>query len=42
MHVLIWTVSGSYSIRIFWDGFDSTWEKTAYEKSKRRFEKALK
>ncbi len=42
MYVLIWTTSGSYSIRIFWSGFDSTWEKTAYERSKRRFEKKIK
>lgn len=42
MHVLIWTISGSYTIRIFWEGFDSTWEKTAYERSKRRFEKGIK
>jgi hypothetical protein len=42
MNVLIWTNMGSYSIRIFWQGFDSTWEKTAFERSKRRFEKKIK
>jgi hypothetical protein len=42
MDVLIWTNMGSYSIRIFWQGFDSTWEKTAFERSKRRFEKKIK
>lgn len=41
MDVLIWTNMGSYSIRIFWQGFDSTWEKTAFERSKRRFEKKI-
>lgn len=40
--VLIWTTLGSYTIRIFWNGFDSTWEKTAYERSKRRFERKIK
>jgi hypothetical protein len=42
MDVLIWTYAGTYSIRIFWQGFDSTWEKTAFERSKRRFEKKIK
>ena len=42
MDILIWTIGGSYSIRIFWQGFDSTWEKTAFERSKRRFEKKIK
>ena len=42
MDVLIWTNAGTYSIRIFWQGFDSTWEKTAIERSKRRFEKKIK
>ena len=42
MDVLIWTNLGTYSIRIFWQGFDSTWEKTAFERSKRRFEKKIK
>lgn len=42
MDVLIWTNAGNYSIRIFWQGFDSTWEKTAFERSKRRFEKKIK
>ena len=42
MDVLIWTNAGIYAIRIFWQGFDSTWEKTAFERSKRRFEKKIK
>ena len=42
MDVLIWTNAGTYPIRIFWQGFDSTWEKTAFERSKRRFEKKIK
>lgn len=42
MDVLIWTNAGIYTIRIFWQGFDSTWEKTAFERSKRRFEKKIK
>jgi hypothetical protein len=42
MVILIWTNLGTYSIRIFWEGFDSTWEKTAFERSKRRFERKIK
>ena len=42
MDVLIWTNAGVYTIRVFWEGFDSTWEKTAFERSKRRFEKKIK
>jgi hypothetical protein len=42
MDILVWTNGLSYSIRIFWQGFDSTWEKTAFERSKRRFEKKIK
>lgn len=40
--VLIWMNSSNYTIRVFWEGFDSTWEQTAYERSKRRFEKKIK
>ncbi len=41
--VLIWTTSGGgYMIRLFWDGFDSSWEATAFERSKERFEKKNK
>lgn len=39
--VLIYTSSEGYSIRLFWQGFDSSWEKTAFERSKRRFEKKI-
>lgn len=42
MDVLIWMDGENYSIRVFWQGFDSTWEKTAFERSKRRFEKKIK
>ena len=42
MDVLIWKNAGTYSIKIFWQGFDSNWEKTAFERSKRRFEKKSK
>lgn len=42
MDVLIWSNAGVFTIRIFWEGFDSTWEKTAFERSKRRFEKKIK
>ena len=40
--VLIWTNNGTFEIRLFWKNFDSTWEKTAYERSKRRFERKIK
>ena len=40
--VLIDCPNLSYSIRLFWNGFDSSWEKTAFERSKRRFEKKMK
>lgn len=32
----------TYTIRLFWSGFDATWEKTAFNRSKRRFERKLK
>ena len=40
--VLIWASMQSYTIRLFWNGFDSSWEKTAFDRSKRRFEKKIK
>ncbi|MBA4153960.1 hypothetical protein, partial [Flavobacterium sp.] len=42
MEVLIWTTSDGYNIRIFWNSFDASWEKTAYLRSKKRFEKKIK
>lgn len=40
--VLIWSTLDNYTIRLFWSGFDSSWEKTAFNRSKRRFEKKIK
>lgn len=40
--VLIWSSSQTYTIRLFWNGFDSSWEKTAFDRSKKRFEKKIK
>ena len=40
--VLIYSGMQTYTIRLFWKGFDSTWEKTAFERSKKRFEKKIK
>jgi hypothetical protein len=40
--VLICSSTGRYLIRLFWNGFDSSWEATAFERSKRRFERKLK
>lgn len=41
LKIMIWTTSGSYNMRIYWNGFDSTWEKTSYGRSKRRFERKI-
>ncbi len=41
MRVVIWTTLGSYYLRVYWNGFDSTWEENSYEKSKRRFERKI-
>jgi len=35
--VLIWANPTAYSIRLFWNGFDSSWEQTAFERTKKRF-----
>lgn len=40
MEVLIYR-EGNFIIRVFWNGFDSTWENTAFKRSKNRFEKKL-
>jgi len=40
--VLICSSSNSYSIRLFWNRFDSSWEKIAFERTKKRFEKNSK
>jgi len=42
LKVMIWSSSNGYLIRVFWKDFDSTWEKTSFERSKRRFEKKIK
>ena len=42
LKVMIWTTSGSYLIRVYWNDFDSTWESTSFERSKRRFERKIK
>lgn len=42
MDILIHTTSDGYNIRIFWNGFDASWEKTAFIRSKKRFEKKIK
>tara|TARA_Y100000385_G_scaffold131542_1_gene136838 strand:+ start:421 stop:999 length:579 start_codon:yes stop_codon:yes gene_type:complete len=33
---------GSEKIRVFWNGFDSEWESTAFGRTKRRFERKIK
>ncbi len=41
--VLIWSsYISSYTIRLFWKGFDATWEQSSFERSKRRFERKIK
>lgn len=42
IEVLIWTTVSGFKIRLFWNGFDSTWEETSYSRSKRRFERKSK
>ena len=39
--VMIWTTVGGYEMRVYWNGFDSTWEKTSYGRSKRRFKRKI-
>ena len=41
IQVLIWGSYESFTIRLFWNGFDSTWESTAFDKSRKRFEKKI-
>lgn len=33
---------GGVKIRVFWNGFDSEWESTAFGRTKRRFERKIK
>jgi len=40
MQVLIYR-DGNFIIRVFWNGFDSTWENTAFRRSKKRFERKI-
>lgn len=40
--VLISYSGATKVIRLFWNGFDSTWDGTAFDRSKRRFEKKIK
>ncbi len=41
LDVLIYFSNQLYSIRLFWNNFDSTWERTAFERSKKRFESKI-
>ncbi|WP_282074092.1 hypothetical protein [Polaribacter atrinae] len=38
---LIYKTNGGSKIRVFWNGFDSEWESTAFGRTKRRFEKNI-
>ncbi len=42
MTILIWSTATQIHLRIFWNGFDSTWENDAFNKSKSRFAKKIK
>lgn len=42
INVLISSDAGFISIRLFWNNFDSSWGLTAFERSKKRFEKGVK
>ena len=39
--LIFYSASGGTTIRLFWKGFDSSWNKTAFDRSKRRFEKKI-
>jgi hypothetical protein len=39
---LIYKTNNGSKIRVFWNGFDSEWESTAFLRTKRRFEKNAK
>ena len=41
MDVLIWSIPGSYRIRVYWNNFDSTWEENSFKRSRRRFERKI-
>ena len=41
LKVMIWNTLGSYEMRVYWNGFDSSWGKTSYKRSKRRFERKI-
>jgi hypothetical protein len=41
INFLIYKTNGGPKIRVFWNGFDSEWESTAFGRTKRRFEKSL-
>jgi len=36
------STTATYEIRLFWNNFDSSWGNTAFERSKKRFEKGIK
>jgi hypothetical protein len=40
--VFLFYYSGTVKMRVFWNGFDSEWESTAFDKTLRRFTKKLK
>src|SRR5574338_1451592 len=39
--MLISSIGNGYQIRLFWHGFDSSWDKTAFDRSKRRLERKI-
>jgi len=41
LDIIIWTTNNSYLMRIYWNGFDSSWDQTSYERTKRRFNKKI-
>lgn len=41
MDLLISNIYGKIVIRIFWKGFDSSWDFNSYKRSKKRFEKKI-
>jgi len=41
INILIWSNGTSNDIRLFWNGFDSSWGYDAFARSQRRFERKL-
>jgi len=41
MTIMVWGDFQSINLRVFWGNFDSSWEKTSYDRTKKRFKKKI-